>query len=397
MSTAVPATVPTEGRPATGGWPLDPEVLHLNHGSFGTSPTAVLDHQRRLREEMDADPDAWFRALPERVAEARRSVAEWLGAPEPTAALVPNASAGATAVAAALPFGPGDRVLVTDHAYGAVEMGVRRHAARAGATVETVALPIDADAEQITALLRAAMDDGPRPALLVVDQITSATALLLPVERIAADCRERGVPLLVDGAHAPGMLADPLTGLQGAYWIGNLHKWPCAPRGTAVLVADPAEPDDRQRLFPPIDSWGAPDPYPRRFDQQGTQDLSAWLTAPHALRTIEAEYGWAAVREHNASLAEEAQALVAEHWGVALDGVPVLPAPAMRLVPLPAGVAADQAAAHTMQRLLAERHGVAAAVTTWRGRGFVRLSAHLYNRTADYQAFAERCRDTLLG
>jgi isopenicillin-N epimerase len=398
MPTAVPAAAPSPSTESeTAGWPLDPAVLHLNHGSFGTSPTATLDHQRRLREELDRDPDVWFRHLPDRVAEARRAVADWLGAPEPATALVPNASAGVTAVVSSLRFAPGDRVLVTDHAYGAVDMAVRRHATRAGAEVQTVALPIDADAERIAGLLREAMDEGPRPALLVVDHITSATALLMPVAAIAADCRERGVPLLIDGAHAPGMLAEPLTGLQGAYWVGNLHKWPCAPRGTAALVADPAEPADRQLLFPPIDSWGAPDPYPQRFDQQGTQDLTAWLAAPHALRTVQEEHGWAAARERNAALAEEAQRVVTEHWGVSLKGVPLLPAPAMRLVPLPAGVAADQPAAHAMQRVLAERHGVAAAVTTWNGRGFVRLSAHLYNRPADYRDFAERCRDTLLG
>lgn len=397
MSSAVPARTRRGDPAATAGWPLDPDVLHLNHGSFGTSPSATLAYQRRLRDELDRDPDGWFRELPDRVAEARRSVAGWLGASEAGTALVPNASAGVTAVVSALRLRPGDRVMVTDHAYGAVDLAVRRYAERAGARVQTVAVPIDAGAEQIGALLRTAMDDGPPPALVAVDHITSATALLMPVRAIAADCRERGVRLLVDGAHAPGMLADPLAGLHGAYWVGNLHKWPCAPRGTAVLVADPADPDERQRLHPVIDSWGAPDPYPQRFDQQGTQDLTAWLAAPHAVRTVAAEYGgWDTVRERITALAEQAQRTVAERWGVRLRGVPALPAPSMRLVPLPPGVAADPPAAQAMQRLLAERHRVAAAVTTWHGRGFLRLSAHLYNTPADYHDFAERTRSTLL-
>lgn len=387
-----------EGRAAREDWSLDPGVRHLNHGGFGAVPAAVGTYQQALRVTAERDPLTWFRRLPARVARAREEVADWLGAPREATALVANASAGATAVLSSLPLRAGDRVLVTDHVYGAVGMAVRRHAARAGAEVDSVAVPLDADGPATAALVRTALDAGPTPALLVVDHITSATARLMPVAEIAADCRERGVRLLIDGAHAPGQLARPLEGLHGAYWVGNLHKWPCAPRGTAVLVADPVDEAERQLLHPPIDGWGAPDPYPVRFDVQGTGDFSNWLAAPTALRLIEERYGWDRARAHMAGLSGWAQSFVAERWGVELKGLPAEPAPGMRLVPLPAGIAADPRAAAALQEELSEKYGCATAVTSWNGRGFVRLSAHVYNTEADYRDLVERVgRRPLLG
>lgn len=380
-----------DGSHAGRDWSLDPGVRHLNHGSYGAVPLPVSARQQALRDEAERDPVAWFRHLPARVSQARRALADWLDAPQEATALVPNASAGVTSVLVSLPLSSGARVVMTDHTYGAVEMAVQRYAARAGARVDTVHIPLAADAEETAALIREAMDAGPRTELVVVDQITSATARLMPVQQIAADCRDRGIALLVDGAHAPGMIARPLAGLAGSYWVGNLHKWPCAPRGTAVLVAQPCEPDDRQRLHPPIDSWGAPEAYPQRFDQQGTLDLTAWLAAPQAVDFVGDRYGWETARAHFCRLVEYGQQYLADCWGARLDQLPPEPAPAMRLVPLPAGVATDQAAAHALQYRIADELGCATAVTSWRGRGFLRLSAHLYNTADDYHDFAARC------
>jgi isopenicillin-N epimerase len=366
-------------------WWLDSQVVHLNHGSFGAVRRSTTAHQQHLREEVERDPDAWFRELPVRVAEARRAIARLLDAPEHATALVTNASAGVSAVLNSISVPAGSQVVVTDHAYGAVEMAVRRFAARHEAEVCTVHIPLDADAAQTAEMICAALGD--RTTLVVLDQITSATARVMPVRETAAHCRERGIPLLVDGAHAPGQVLHPVAGLVGAYWVGNLHKWWCAPRGTAALVADT---EDRHLLYPPIDSWGAPDPFPQRFDRQGTQDLTSWLAAPYAVAEIEERYGWSAARAHMSALVTYGQQCVADRWGARLDDLGSDPAPAMRLVPLPAGIATNLDSAHALQRVLAEQ-GYATAVTSWHGRGFLRLSAHLYNTAADYEGLAERC------
>ncbi|MGW7515017.1 aminotransferase class V-fold PLP-dependent enzyme [Streptomyces sp. NPDC054796] len=385
--TSSPAAALRHGaRTALDDWALDPAVRHLNHGSFGAVPRAALAEQRALAEEMEADPCRWFRGLPERVARARTDVARYLRTGADSLALVANASAGVSTVLGSVVLPRGSEVLLTDHTYGAVAMGAERAARRAGARVRTLHVPLDATAEQVTALFADAL--GPSVALVVVDQITSPTARLFPVGDIARLAHEAGARVLVDGAHAPGMLADPV-GLSGEadYWVGNLHKWPCAPRGTAALVA---RGEQAQELYPLTDSWGTPDPFPQRFDQQGTVDLTAWLAAPRALGFVEERYGWDAARAHMARLAEAGQRTVARALDADLTAVAGCEAPAMRLVPLPPELATDQEAAHALQRRIADTTGCETAVTCFGGRGFLRLSAHLYTTEADFALLAER-------
>ncbi|GAA0642329.1 aminotransferase class V-fold PLP-dependent enzyme [Streptomyces malaysiensis subsp. malaysiensis] len=366
-------------------WTLDPSVVHLNHGSFGVVPRTVQDVQQALREEMETNPDAWFRDLPDRVGLARAAVARFLRVPAEHTALVVNASAGVSTVLGSLTLPPGGEVLLTDHAYGAAAMGTVRAAERAGARVRTLHIPLESTAEGIAAVFEGALSEA--TALVVVDQITSATARLFPVAEITRLAHAVGAKVLVDAAHAPGMLADPVGLAQGAdFWVGNLHKWCCAPRGTAALVASGPGAQD---LWPLTDSWGAPDPFPQRFDIQGTLDLTAWLAAPRSLEFIEETYGWDLARARITKLAEVAQGMLADALGADLTAVRFGEAPAMRLVPLPAGLATDHEAAQALQRRIAVGTGCETAITSWDGRGFLRLSAHLYNTVSDYERLAE--------
>ncbi|OON78092.1 aminotransferase class V [Streptomyces tsukubensis] len=340
---------------------------------------------------MEANPDAWFRQLPDRIARARGDIAAFLRVPAGHLAFVPNASAGVSTVLNSSVLPPGGRILLSDHGYGSVAMGARRAAARAGLRVETVHVPLDADDEAVeSAFARALTGDGATPAgatLVIVDQITSPTARLFPVAAVVRRAHLAGARVLVDGAHAPGMLADPLAHAGDAdFWTGNLHKWACAPRGTAALVA--RGPHGRE-LTPLTDSWGAQEPFPANFDHQGTLDLTSWLSAADATGFIEARYGWDRARAHMSRLAGLAQATLARALRQDLTGVTVGEAPAMRLVPLPAGLATEPLCAAELQRHIARETGCETSITSWDGRGFLRLSAHLYNTPEDYEYLAE--------
>jgi isopenicillin-N epimerase len=379
------------GRPATEAWSLDPAMRHLNHGSFGAVPLVAQELQNRLRAEMERAPVVWFPALPQRIAAARGEVAAFLGVAPGDLALVPNASAGVSAVYAALPRRRGGEIVVTDHGYGAVTMGAERLARRWGGTVRTARVPLDADDEQACEAVLAEVGDATD--LIVVDQITSGTARRMPVARIGAQARRRGVPLLVDAAHAPGMIDAPLDGVDCDFWVGNLHKWACAPRGTAALVARGAL---RDALYPLIDSWGAAEPYPERFDHQGTVDATSYLAAPEALAFVERTWGWDAARRYMDELAGYGQRVVgaafAELTGTDGGAVDVgMPAPGMRLVRLPAGLADGRIGADELRDRTAHELGVEAAYSSFAGTGYMRLSAHVYNTAADYEHFADTC------
>ncbi|MEV7016844.1 aminotransferase class V-fold PLP-dependent enzyme [Streptomyces sp. NPDC093991] len=390
VSTAPRPLLLADGRPAVGAWTLDPALRHLNHGSFGAVPLVAQQRQNALRAEMERAPVVWFPELPGRIAAARAGLAAFLGADAGDLALVPNASAGASVVHANLERRAGGEIVVTDHGYGAVTMGAERLARRWGGRVRTARVPLDAGEEQAYEAVMAEVSDA--TGLLVVDQITSATARRLPVERIGAEAARRGVPLLVDGAHAPGLLAAPLAGLTCDFWTGNLHKWACAPRGTAALVA---RGPLRDGLHPLIDSWGAPGPYPDRFDQQGTLDATGHLAAQTALDFVGSTWGWDGARRYMDELAGYGERVVAaavtELTGEDARVDVGMPVPGMRLVRLPDGLADSRVAADALRDRVAAELGVEAAFTAFGGTGYVRLSAHVYNTGEDYEYFAERC------
>lgn len=393
-----PAPAPVRlasGAPAREAWPLDDAVVHLNHGSYGAVPTEVVRHQDELRRQADLSPVAWFPRAPELIAAARHEVAPFVGAKAQDTAFVPNASAAATVVLNALRLEPGDEILVTDHGYGAVTMGAHRLARRFGARVRTVALPLAATADDVVERFRTELTDAVR--LIVVDQITSPTARLLPTARITELAHERGARVLVDGAHAPGLVADAAAVGGGDWWFGNLHKWACAPRGSALLVTDA---EDRDDLWPLIDSWGAQERYPERFDTQGTMDSTGYIASPRAIDFVEREYGWARARATMAALADHGAAVIGAALQPYVDAPVVtdvgMPVVSMRLLRLPEGLGRDRTDADELRLRLLDLAGVESAFTSVRGVGYLRLSAHLYTQPRDFDAFVERAVPQIL-
>ncbi len=390
---ANPGAAPTplqlrSGEPAAQGWALDPAVSHLNHGSFGAVPQVALRAQAALKAEMEANPVTWFSTLPERLQSARSTLASSLGLNATDVALVPNATAGATSVFHSLQLTPGSNVVVTDHGYGAVVMGAARMAERHGATVRTAQVPIDADATQSLSAILAAVDE--RTELIVVDQITSGSARHLPVGPLCAAARKRGIPILVDGAHAPGLLTSPLEGVDCDFWVGNLHKFTCAPRGSAVLVA---RGPHAQRIYPVIDSWGTPMPYPERFDHQGTLDQTAPLAAAHSIQFIEEQWGWDAMHTYVRQLADYGQTIISNAFSEAGNYnawvTPGMPCLNMRLIALPNGLGATVDEANTLRAKAISEFQTELAFTSFRGVGYLRISSHAYNTAAEYERFAE--------
>jgi isopenicillin-N epimerase len=216
-------------------WPLDPAVDYLNHGSFGACPTAVLETQSQLRLEMEREPcDFLSVTLPGRLDVAREALGRFVGAEPASLAFVANATTGVNAVLRSLSFESGDEILATTHTYGACLKSLAYVAARTGARIVTAPLPFPTRGED--EIVQAILDRvTPRTRLALLDHITSPTALILPIKRLVGELKQRGVEVLVDGAHALGQIPLSLDDLGAAYYTGNAHKWLCAPKGAAFL------------------------------------------------------------------------------------------------------------------------------------------------------------------
>jgi isopenicillin-N epimerase len=145
-------------------------------------------------------------------------------------------------------------------------------------------------------------------------------------------------------------------------------------------------------------SWEQEQGFPLSVEYQGTIDYTPWLAAPAGLFTLRT-LGWEAVRAHNAALVSYGQRVVGEALGVAAAELPqpTLPEVAMRVIPLPSGLASTAPEAIALRLHISDKLATETAVNAWGGRGLLRLSAQVYNRPEEYDRLAERLPSLLAG
>ena len=385
-------------------WTLDPDVTFLNHGSFGSCPRPVQQAQSQLRERMERQPVQFFaRDLEEMLDAARAELATFVGAAPEDLAWVPNATTGLNAVLRSYPFQPGDELLTTDHEYNACTNALRFAAERSGARVIVAELPFPTEGdEQIQEILLNKVSAKTRLAL--IDHITSPTGLVLPIERIVRSLKERGVETLVDGAHAVGMLDLDLEAVGAAYYTGNCHKWLCAPKGAAFLHV---RRDLQSQVRPISISHGANSTRTDRsrfqieFDWTGTDDPTALLCVPEAIRAIEQHHpgGWPALREHNRLLAIEGRRILCDALGIA-PPCPESMLGSLAAFPISDGTgepAKSALYADPLQDVLLADWSVEVPIIPWpeRPHRICRISAQAYNRAEDYLRLGEALVEVL--
>ena len=378
-------------------WPLDPDVIFLNHGSFGACPSEVLRRQGALRDRMEAGPVRFLsRDLDDLLDVARARLAAFVGADPDDLGFVANATTGVNAVLRSLRFSPGDELLTTDHTYNACRNTLNFVAERWGVqvVVATVPFPLASPDEVVTAVLSKVTS---RTRLALLDHVTSPTALVLPIERLIAELSARNVETLVDGAHAPGMVPLDLSTLGATYYSGNCHKWICAPKGSAFLWV---RRDRQAQVHPVTISHGANavragrSRFRLEFDWTGTCDPTAWMSVPTAIDYVGSLLpgGWPAVMAKNRDLALEARKLLCD-----VAGTPP-PCPdemvgSIASVVLPDGFTTQIGwrRPDPIQTKLFDQWNIEVPVMSWPSppKRLIRVSAQLYNTRDHYTRLAE--------
>lgn len=381
---------PPLGKAIRHEWLLEQGMDFLNHGSFGATPRRVLASQDRWRLRMERQPLRFFiDVLPDALREAADDLGQLLGSSGEDLAFVSNATSGVNAVLRSIPFEPGDQILTTNHVYGAVAKTIEYVARRCGAEPVFVDVPFPPSGpDEVIELVAEALTDRTR--LAVLDHITSATALVLPIERLVALCRERGVPVLVDGAHAPGMV-DMDLGVIGANWYtGNCHKWLCSAKGCAFLWSNPSSEGARRDLHPPVISHFLDQDWPLEFDFVGTGDYTPFLSLPEAL-AFHRELGPSRARGYIHDLALEAGQLICESWGVE-NQVPHEMTGSILTLRLPRQLPACPDEAVALTRAVWKEHRIEVPMVPFGDRMWLRISAQVYNELDDYRALARVLR-----
>ena len=377
------------GRTMIDQWMLDPTVTYLNHGTVGAPPIPVIARWRAIQDEIElqpaqfllrelADYDAVGKPASPRMRVAAQEVADFVGCEVEQFGFVDNATAGCNAVLRSFPFRAGDEILVMNLGYGGVNRAVDYAAEQKGCTVRVVDLPRPgAQPHEFVSAVAATIASSTR--MVVIDHITSQTALVLPLADIAAACHRHGVVVLADGAHAPGAIPLDVESLGVDFYVANLHKWLWTPRSCGfVWAAD----EHVAHLHPTVISWGYRNGMAAEFDLVGTRDPSPFLTAPYAI-SLWKEWGGQKILDYNHETVVRNARRLAEAWGTEFT-IPEEMIGPMAYVTLPDGLGSVTSDAVALQESLLADDRIEVPVFADNGRLTCRISAQIYNDDNDF-------------
>ncbi len=345
---------------------------------------------------MEAEPVQFlWRLYEERLEPARAQVARFVGARPRDLVFVNNATTGVNAVVRSLKLRQGDEILTTSQDYNACRNVLVETTRRSGAKLVVAEIPFPLQsAEEVVVAVKSALT--PRTRLALLDHVTSSTGVVLPVARLVRTLEARGIDVLVDGAHAPGMLPLNLSRLAPAYYTANLHKWVCAPKGAAFLWV---REDKQAEVQPAVISHGNNTPrkgysaFQDRFDWAGTFDATAWFCAGAAIGWVGGllRGGWPEIRRLNHRLVVQARRLLCERLQVQppcpedmLGSMATLPLPErFQGRPKSGRIDAEQQQLYDRFRIEVPFFHIGQPE-----RRHFRISAHIYNSLAEYEHLA---------
>ena len=359
---------------------LRPDVVFLNHGSFGACPGPVFETYQKWQLELELQPIEFLgRRFNDLMRDARRALAAYLGTEAGNLVCVPNATTCVNIVARSLHLHEGDEILSTDHEYGAMDRTWRFMCEKTGARYINYPIPLPLESqEQFVEALWSAVTDRTR--VLFLSHITSPTALIFPIEELCRRARQRGILTVIDGAHAPGQITVDLKRIGADFYSGNCHKWAMSPKGAGFLYA---RPEVQPLLEPLVVSWGweseqpGDSPFIDHHEWTGTRDPAAFLSVPAAIEFMRA-HDWDQVRAECHALAREFRRRVTELTGL----TPLSPDSRewyaqMVAVPLPG------CDINAIKARLYNDYRIEIPLVAWNGMPLIRASFGAYNTRDD--------------
>ncbi|MFN4917262.1 MAG: aminotransferase class V-fold PLP-dependent enzyme [Ignavibacteria bacterium] len=369
---------------------IDKNITFLNNGSFGATPAIVLEYQDAIRQRMESQPVNFVvQQLPVLLRESLQKIAPFLGANADDLAFVDNATTGANTVIQSLmhSWKKGDEILTTNHVYGAVRTTLQHATSIIGAKLIEAHIPFPLQDEQecVDAIIRHL---NKKTKLLVIDHITSPTGIIFPIEAMIHECKKRGIPVFVDGAHAPGMIPLNLNELDADWYTGNCHKWLYAPKGCAILWTHPKH---QHMMHPTVISHGYLQGYKQEFDWTGTKDHSAYICAPFGMALHNAMGSEFLMQAFHAKVIAMRN-MIAEAWKTPIPS-PDSMIGSLASIEAPKHLQYDGEDAllyaQALHDILWNEHKIEIPVIPFQGKIWIRISVQVFNRFKDYMHLAE--------
>jgi isopenicillin-N epimerase len=361
---------------------LDPNICFLNHGSFGATPLPVFQKYQEWQRLLENQPVEFLgRNAAELLHSARLKLSKFLNTDPDNIVYITNATYGMNIVARSLRLQEGDEVLSTNHEYGAVDRVWKFLASKQDFKYinYSVNLPVDDTSTFVESFWKGVTK---RTRGISLNHITSPTALILPVQEVCRRARSSGITTIIDGAHAPGQIDLDITTLQTDFYTGNLHKWLCAPKGSAFLYAAPS----CQNLIEPlVVSWGwqsdnpGPSKYVDYLEWNGTRDISSFLSVPEAIRFFQ-RHIQGEPQNQCYKLVKETSKRIAE-----ITGIPPLSNGSYWTAQMGASFLPEKIDGNWLQKELYDKYRIEIPVIHWNDRWLIRYSYQTYNDEHDME------------
>jgi isopenicillin-N epimerase len=383
-------------------WRLNEKTVFLNHGSYGATPTIVLNEQKRWQLLLEKDPVKFFEDIaPKALIESRKAIANLVNCDYEDLALIENATSGVNIILRSLKFEEGDEIIVPNHAYQACRNTIDYVAEKSGAVVVTCDIPFPIQGNQIIIdnIMKCVTENTK---LAMIDTVTSPTGLLMPFEELVGLLESKGVNVLLDAAHGIGMIPLDIEKIGASYTTSNCHKWLCAPKGSAFLHVR----KDLQSLIHPLTiSHGMTAPlgdstrFRHEFDWTGTRDVSAWCALPFVIDEFSKLVGmnWNEIMTHNRKLVIKGRNIICEKLSI------IPPCPENMISSIATIKISSKQVSITdlyeidpLHEKLLEDYNIQVPVWSWsnpQGR-YIRISAQIYNNEDEYKYLAnilEKC------
>ena len=378
-------------------WMLDKDIVFLNHGSFGATPLKILEKQNYYRELMENEPvDFFVNIMPELLYKSKRALADFVSISPHDMVFVQNTTTGVNQILTSFPFKKGDEWLVTSHAYGACMNAIKHFAHRNKIVLKTADIPFPVKNDEEILIAIGQMISS-KTKLALIDHITSATGMIFPIKEVIDLLHAHGVKVIVDGAHAPGMIPLNITELDADFYVGNCHKWMCAPKGSAFMYVKREFQESVKPLvishFNDTDLNGDSH-WSNQFMWDGTHDFSQYLCVGDTIEFMNSlhPHGWQGIMDHNHKLAWQGAQLIAEKLNIELPlGEKYIGS--LVNIPMPDGEEGFPKFNETcpLKKILFEKYKIEvpifffpAAPIQW-----LRISAQLYNSVEQYEYLAD--------
>jgi selenocysteine lyase/cysteine desulfurase len=367
-----------------GQYAVSSDFINLENAYFGTQATPVLEAFARYGDEVNRETSYFLRVrYPERLARVMAQLAEFTGAQQCELLITRNLMESLNILIQGYPFEAGDGVLLAEHDYDSVVDTLEMVSARRDLALTRVSLPLDPDSdEHIVAIYEQAIT--PRTRVLLLTHMVHRTGQIMPVAKIAAMARARGIDCMVDAAHSFAQLDYRLADL-GADFVGvNLHKWLGAPLGVGLLYIRKDRIVDIAPLFGDV-----------RRDAADIGKLGHVGTVPPAPILAVAD----ALQFHHSIGSRNKEArlrYLTQYWWSQVAGLPGVcaftPSAPERSCAIAAFGIAGIPAAQVAERLMAQ-YRIFTVVREIAGQQCVRVAPHLFTTTAELDILVSAIRD----